>query len=912
MKHRYQHIAAVNTLLSQSSADWRCFVASVIAWGVSCLLRQKKRIKSFKVFETACMVTHGRIAFSLLIVTAFFALATPSQAAITKVKDVGTNTATASGTTLAVTVPAAGVAQGNSIIVTFAMAEATGTVGCTDTAGNIYTADIDASNNNNVRTVILAAHNVSALSSGNTITVTHPSICDRAMYVGEYSGLAVTGTLDRTASNFANATAMTSSSTTTTAQADELLIGAIGVASGTGDTFTPTSPWTAMTRAGTANITLNSMNQIVSSTAAYAATGTNSVRKKYAGCIATYQTGTVSLDQGHYRWRNDDESEVDATWAANEDTILVSLDKNSIRRLRFGVSNEGTTTDAGAVTYELQVAEGYACSSLSYTAVDSHSHWEIADSSWITNGEATTDVSGGLTNGATDFVAGKVIDSGDDTGSGITLNYDEFTEIEFTIRATTSAPGGQNYCFRLYDVTNTKDLDNYAKYAQVSITWTSAVKLLRFEAKGAGDNVNVEWETAHEIGNMGFYLYRAENPAGPYTRLNEGMIAGSMFGTAGRSYQYVDTTTERGQLYYYKLEDVDDGGMRTEHGPISVDWDADGLPDDWELAYGLDPTVNDSMLDDDGDGLSNLEEYERGTDPNIPDTDGDGILDGNEVNDLNPDGSYATRSLTSGVEVIAEDDYGITLELNTQDFDSRVVVADGQEFERLSITEYIHGYTQQVGSPELPLKGILVDIPASQHAALTVLETDLQVHQGYQVYPVPQKVGPEDTDTGSVGEVFVIDDSAYETDDYYPQSAADLAADFVYRGKTKQQVVFYPLSFNPVTGEIRHFTRLRVRIDYIDGDLAKASALSPTPWQPPAKANTFDNLPPLGVMASVFGPSPSFVSPLLSALISLQGLVAAAWAPPDEDVSNAAYKITVASEGIYEIDQTVLTNNGIE
>ena len=51
------------------------------------------------------------------------------------------------------------------------------------------------------------------------------------------------------------------------------------------------------------------------------------------------------------------------------------------------------------------------------------------------------------------------------------------------------------------------------------------------------------------------------------------------------------------------------------HGPVCVDWDADGLPDDWEIAHGLNPGVNDADLDCDGDGLSNRLEHERGTDP---------------------------------------------------------------------------------------------------------------------------------------------------------------------------------------------------------------------------------------------------------------------------------------------------------
>lgn len=65
---------------------------------------------------------------------------------------------------------------------------------------------------------------------------------------------------------------------------------------------------------------------------------------------------------------------------------------------------------------------------------------------------------------------------------------------------------------------------------------------------------------------------------------------------------------------------------------VSGDSDGDGLPDDWELANGLNPNDPvDAFEDPDNDSLSTADEFTRGTDPANPDTDGDGLLDGEEV-----------------------------------------------------------------------------------------------------------------------------------------------------------------------------------------------------------------------------------------------------------------------------------------
>jgi hypothetical protein len=102
-------------------------------------------------------------------------------------------------------------------------------------------------------------------------------------------------------------------------------------------------------------------------------------------------------------------------------------------------------------------------------------------------------------------------------------------------------------------------------------------------------------------------------------------------------------------------------------GPTNPDTDGDGMDDGWEVIYGatcgLDPLFNDAALDPDGDSYTNLDEYVNITDPCVftplidsdndlltdvdellygtsvsnPDTDGDGLLDGLEVNIIHTD-----------------------------------------------------------------------------------------------------------------------------------------------------------------------------------------------------------------------------------------------------------------------------------
>jgi hypothetical protein len=93
------------------------------------------------------------------------------------------------------------------------------------------------------------------------------------------------------------------------------------------------------------------------------------------------------------------------------------------------------------------------------------------------------------------------------------------------------------------------------------------IQLASFEADPAEGGVAVRWETAAEVDNAGFNIYRSSSMGGPFTKINGQLIAAQGSG-GGASYELFDP--DGTSASFYQLEDLDYNGTSTKHLPMPV------------------------------------------------------------------------------------------------------------------------------------------------------------------------------------------------------------------------------------------------------------------------------------------------------------------------------------------------------
>jgi hypothetical protein len=263
---------------------------------------------------------------------------------------------TTSGKTLSITTPA--VAVNNTIIVTVSSESSNpGNITVNDTQGNSYTEDGGSTNTFSpfVCTYIFSATVTTALSSGNTITVTFGNnVTDKDANAFYVSGLSLSTPADRNGTGSGGNTAGTTATagpSGATSLTNELLVGAIAMAAAP----TSASAGAGYTAIGafqnsTGSVGLLSEYETVSSIGTYSATGTWTPAELWSASIVTYEgqsaeNGVMTL----YDAQTATISATDGTiGSAGTDDLSVTVSASTAARLGMTTSPGGTLTGGTA------------------------------------------------------------------------------------------------------------------------------------------------------------------------------------------------------------------------------------------------------------------------------------------------------------------------------------------------------------------------------------------------------------------------------------------------------------------------------------------------------------------------------------------------------------------------------------
>ncbi len=155
----------------------------------------------------------------------------------------------------------------------------------------------------------------------------------------------------------------------------------------------------------------------------------------------------------------------------------------------------------------------------------------------------------------------------------------------------------------------------------------------------------------------------------------------------------------------------------------------------------------------------------------------------------------------------------VTLELVIPGFE---VVQQGNDNQTCQVFK-VRNFTeaQKPGYPQLPEKTALVGIPWASQPSLVVLETDLvEVDGQFNLCPAVRPVFEysNEAEIHYLGEQSSRDLKAYSQDSFFPQSPANLSSTAMIRSQHVAQVSFQPFQYNPMTGKVRYFQRIRVRV----------------------------------------------------------------------------------------------------
>lgn len=177
------------------------------------------------------------------------------------------------------------------------------------------------------------------------------------------------------------------------------------------------------------------------------------------------------------------------------------------------------------------------------------------------------------------------------------------------------------------------------------------------------------------------------------------------------------------------------------------------------------------------------------------------------------------------IELISSDSLGVVLEITTGPV--QLSAADPPAvggYDRVAIAGA--GANRTIGAPRVPVLGTLVELPDGAEAEIEILETDVGIdYEGVLLEPVPRPFVEEVEGFPRPALRFEIDEQLYAQDGAYPPVLAEFGEKARLRDQDVVTLRVYPVQYNPARETLRHYTRIRLRVRFVQPHGAQAAAI---------------------------------------------------------------------------------------
>ena len=259
--------------------------------------------------------------------------------------------------------------------------------------------------------------------------------------------------------------------------------------------------------------------------------------------------------------------------------------------------------------------------------------------------------------------------------------------------------------------------------------------------------------------------------------------------------------------------------------------------------------------------------------------------------------SPPASGIDQGLKVLESNEQSLILEFTTPGYQIQTVALNGEGCQLLEVEGF--GATNQVGWPQVPIKGFLIGIPSGEPPTIEILQAEAVIApETYNICPVgkPRIVDTLNGELRYPGMEYIQDPDGYQANLFSPETLVELGETGTIRSQRVAQIRLQPFQYNPVTGELRYYKNIRVKVNFNVGTDNVRTLDQNIVDEGPFEGLLRDSL--VNYQPAQWWRAPSQASLPLSPDLSLEIL----W---------HAYKILVDQDGIFQVSYVDLQTAGV-